>query len=157
MFHAIDPNQPISDVRTMDQVMVETVGRARFNTVLLGLFAALATLLATAGIFGVMNYSVTLRTREIGLRMALGGPRKQVLMLILKQGLLLTLDRHQHRPGRALALTRLMSGLLFGVGSTDPATFTAIVLLLTAVSLIACYIPARRATRVDPLIALRYE
>ncbi|HTG34067.1 MAG TPA: ABC transporter permease [Thermoanaerobaculia bacterium] len=157
VFHDIDPNQPISDVRTMDQVMSQTVGRARFNTVLLGLFAALATLLATAGIFGVMNYSVTLRTREIGLRMALGAPRKQVLMLILKQGLLLTSLGIGIGLLGALALTRLMSGLLFGVGSTDPATFTAIVLLLTAASLIACYIPARRATRVDPLIALRYE
>jgi putative ABC transport system permease protein len=157
VFHEIDPNQPVSDVRTMDQVMIETVGRARFNTILLGLFAALATLLATAGIFGVMNYSVTLRTREIGLRMALGAPRKKVLMLILKQGLLLTLIGIGIGLLGALALTRLMSGLLFGVGSTDPATFMAIVLLLTAVSLIACYIPARRATRVDPLIALRYE
>jgi predicted permease len=157
VFHEIDPNQPISDVRTMDQVMSQTVGRARFNTVLLGLFAALATLLATAGIFGVMNYSVTLRTREIGLRMALGAPRKQVLMLILRQGLLLTLIGIGLGLAGALALTRLMSGLLYGVGSTDPATFAAIVLLLTAVSLIACYIPARRATRVDPLIALRYD
>jgi putative ABC transport system permease protein len=104
-----------------------------------------------------MNYSVTLRTREIGLRMALGAPRKKVLMLILKQGLLLTLIGIGIGLLAALALTRLMSGLLFGVGSTDPATFAAIVLLLTAVSLIACYIPARRATRVDPLIALRYK
>jgi len=157
VLRAIDPNQPVSDVRTMDQVMIETVGRARFNTILLGLFAALATLLATAGIFGVMNYSVTLRTREIGLRMALGAPRRQVLMLILRQGLLLTSLGIGIGLLGALALTRLMSGLLFGVGSTDPATFAAIVLLLTAVSLIACYIPARRATRVDPLIALRYE
>jgi putative ABC transport system permease protein len=157
VLRSIDPNQPVSDVRTMDQVMSQTVGRARFNTVLLGLFAALATLLATAGIFGVMNYSVTLRTREIGLRMALGAPQKQVLMLILKQGLLLTSIGIGIGLLAALALTRLMSGLLFGVGSTDPATFAAIVLLLTAVSLIACYIPARRATRVDPLIALRYD
>jgi len=157
VLRSIDPNQPVSDVRTMDQVMSQTVGRARFNTILLGLFAALATLLATAGIFGVMNYSVTLRTREIGLRMALGAPRKQVLMLILKQGLLLTALGIGIGLLGALALTRLMSGLLFGVGSTDPATFAAIVLLLTAVSLIACYIPARRATRVDPLIALRYD
>jgi putative ABC transport system permease protein len=154
---AIDPDQPVSDVRTMNQVMADTVGRARFNTLLLGLFAGLATLLATVGIFGVMNYSVTLRTREIGLRMALGAKPARVMMLILRQGLLLTLIGIGVGLAGALALTRLMSGLLFGVGATDPATFAAIVLLLAVVSLIACYIPARRATRIDPLIALRYE
>jgi putative ABC transport system permease protein len=154
---ALDPDQPVSDVRTMNQVMADTVGRARFNTLLLGLFAGLATLLAGIGIFGVMNYSVALRTHEIGLRMALGAQRGDVLMLILKQGLRLTLIGIGLGLAGALALTRLMSGLLFGVDATDPATFTGIVLLLTAVSLIACYIPARRATRVDPLIALRYE
>jgi putative ABC transport system permease protein len=154
---AIDPDQPVSDVRTMNQVMADTVGRARFNTLLLGLFAVLATLLAAIGIFGVMNYSVSLRTHEIGLRMALGAQQGQVLMLILKQGLLLTLIGIGIGLVGALALTRVMSGLLFGVGATDPLTFAAIVLLLALVSLIACYIPARRATRVDPLIALRYE
>ena len=154
---AVDPNQPVSAVRTMDEVMADTVSRARFNTLLLGLFAGLATLLAAVGIFGVMNYSVTLRTREIGLRMALGARPGQVLSLILKQGLLLTLIGIAIGLAGALALTRVMSGLLFEVGSTDPATFTAIVLLLTLVSLIACYLPARRATRVDPMIALRYD
>jgi putative ABC transport system permease protein len=154
---AIDPNQPVSDVRTMKQVMADTLGRARFNTLLFGLFAGLATLLSAVGIFGVMNYSVTLRTREIGLRMALGAKQGQVLMLILKQGLFLTLIGLGIGLAGALALTRVLSGLLFGVGSTDPATFTSIALLLTIVSLIACYIPARRAARVSPLIAMRYE
>ena len=154
---AIDPDQPVSDVRTMRQVMADTVGRARFNTLLLGLFAGLATLLAAVGIFGVMNYSVTLRTREIGLRMALGAEPARVLMLVLRQGLLLTLVGIGIGLAGALALTRLMSGLLFGVGANDPLTFAAIVLLLAFVSLVACYIPARRATRIDPLIALRYE
>jgi putative ABC transport system permease protein len=154
---AIDPDQPISDLRTMTRVMSDTLARARFNTLLLGLFAAIATLLAAVGIFGVMNYSVTLRTREIGLRMALGAPQSQVLKLVLKQGLVLTLIGIGVGLIGALTLTRVLSSLLFGVGSTDPATFTFIVLLLTFVSMIACYIPARRATRLDPLTALRYD
>jgi len=141
----------------MEQVMADTLGRARFNTLLLGLFAGLATLLAAVGIFGVMSYSVTLRTREIGIRVALGAQQGRVVMLIMRQGLLLTLAGIGIGVAGALALTRVLSGLLFGVDATDPATFAAIVLLLAVVSLIACYIPARRATRVDPLVALRYE
>ena len=154
---AIDPDQPVSDVRTMNQVMADTLGRARFITLLIGLFAALATLLAAVGLFGVMNYSVTLRTREIGIRIALGAQPGRVRLLILRQGLLLTLIGIGIGLGGALALTRVLSGLLFGVGTTDLETFAAIVLLLAVVSGIACYIPAWRATRVDPLIALRYE
>ncbi|MFL6196578.1 MAG: FtsX-like permease family protein, partial [Thermoanaerobaculia bacterium] len=154
---SIDPNQPVSDVRTMDQVMSETVGRARFNTLLLGLFAGLATLLAAVGIFGVMHYLVTLRTREIGLRMALGARQGEVLGLILKQGLVLTLIGIAIGLAGALALTRVMSSLLYGVSASDPWTFAAIALLLTAVAGTACYIPARRAARVDPLVALRSE
>ncbi len=153
----IDPDQPVSDVRTMNQVMAEWVGRDRFNTLLLAIFAGLATLLAAIGIFGVMSYSVTLRTREIGLRMALGARPGEVQKLILRQGLLLTSIGIGLGVAGALALTRLMSGLLFGVGSTDPATFAAIVLLFALVAVIACYLPARRATRVNPLIALRHE
>lgn len=154
---ALDPDQPVSDVRTMTEVMADTVARARFNTLLLGIFAGLATLLSAVGIFGVMSYSVQLRTREIGLRMALGAQPRRVLMLVLRQGLLLTLVGIGVGLAGALALTRVMSGLLYGVGATDPVTFAAIVVLLAVVSLIACYIPARRATRVDPLIALKYE
>ena len=153
----LDPNQPVSDVRTMDQVMSEWVSRSRFNTLLLGLFAALATLLSAVGIFGVMNYSVALRTRELGLRLAVGAQPRQVLLLVLKQGLLLTVLGVVIGLAAAFALTRLLSGLLFGVAAVDASTFTTISVLLVAVSLLACYLPARRAMRIDPLRALRYE
>jgi putative ABC transport system permease protein len=153
----LDPEQPVSDVRSMNEVMSDTVARARFNTLLLALFAALATLLAAVGIFGVMNYSLALRTREIGLRMALGAQKGQVLKLMLKQGLMLTLIGTAIGIAGALALTRLLSTLLFGVSSADPAIFGGIVLLLMLVSLVACYLPARRATRIDPMTALRSE
>jgi len=154
---ALDPNQPVSDVRTMNQVMADWVSRSRFNTLLLGLFAGLATLLSAVGIFGVMNYSVALRTREIGLRLAVGAQPRQVLLLVLRQGLVLTVAGIVLGLAAAFALTRLLSGLLFGVGAVDVTTFTAISLLLVVVSLLACYLPARRAMRIDPLSALRYE
>jgi putative ABC transport system permease protein len=154
---SLDPNQPVSDVRSMNQVMSEWVSRSRFNTLLLGLFAGLATLLSAVGIFGVMNYSVALRTRELGLRLAIGAQPRQVLLLVLKQGLLLTVLGVVIGLAAAFALTRLLSGLLFGVQAVDVSTFTAISLLLVVVSLLACYLPARRAMRIDPLQALRYE
>jgi putative ABC transport system permease protein len=154
---SLDPNQPVSDIRTMDQVMSEWTSRSRFNTLLLGLFAALATLLSAVGIFGVMNYSVALRTRELGLRLAVGAQPRQVLLLVLKQGLLLTVFGVAVGLAAALALTRLLSGLLFGVAAIDVGTFATISLLLVLVSLLACYLPARRAMRIDPLRALRYE
>ena len=153
----IDPNQPVSDVRTMNQVMADWVSRSRFNTLLLGLFAALATLLSAVGIFGVMNYSVALRTREIGLRLAIGAQPRQVLLLILGQGFWLTLIGIGFGLAAAFALTRLLSGLLFGVAAVDLTTFATISALLIVVSLLACYLPARRAMRIDPLRALRYE
>ena len=154
---SLDPNQPVSDVRSMNQVMSEWVSRSRFNTLLLGLFAGLATLLSAVGIFGVMNYSVALRTRELGLRLAIGAQPRQVLLLVLRQGLLLTVFGVVIGLGAAFALTRLLSGLLFGVAAVDVSTFTTISLLLILVSLLACYLPARRAMRIDPLQALRYE
>ena len=154
---SLEPNQPVSDVRTMNQVMSEWVARSRFNTLLLGLFAGLATLLSAVGIFGVMNYSVALRTREIGLRLAVGAQPRQVLLLILKQGFWLTMAGVVLGLAAAFALTRLLSGLLFGVAAIDVTTFATISLLLVIVSLLACYLPARRAMRIDPLSALRYE
>jgi putative ABC transport system permease protein len=154
---ALDPNQPVSDVRTMNQVMSEWVARSRFNTLLLGLFAGLATLLSAVGIFGVMNYSVALRTRELGLRLAVGAQPRQVLLLVLRQGLALTVAGVVLGLLAAFALTRLLSGLLFGIGAVDVTTFTSISLLLIVVSLLACYLPARRAMQIDPLSALRYE
>jgi putative ABC transport system permease protein len=153
----LDANQPVSDVRTMDQVMSEWVSRSRFNTLLLGLFAGLATLLSAVGIFGVMNYSVALRTRELGLRLAVGAQPRQVLLLVLKQGLFLTVLGVIVGLAAAFALTRLLSGLLFGVEAVDVSTFTTIAVFLVLVSLLACYLPARRAMRIDPLRALRYE
>jgi predicted permease len=153
----LDPNQPVSDVRTMNEVMSETMSRARFNTFLLALFAALATLLSAVGIFGVMNYSVALRTREIGLRLAIGAQPRQVLLLVLKQGFLLTMLGVVIGIAAALALTRLLSGLLFEVSAIDLPTYAAISALLLLVSLFACYVPARRAMKIDPLRALRYE
>src|SRR5690349_5163731 len=154
---ALDPNQPLSDVRTMNQVMSDWVARSRFNTSLLGLFAGLATVLSAVGIFGVMNYSVALRTRELGLRLAIGAQPRQVLLLVLKQGLALTIVGVVIGLAAAFGLTRLLSGLLFGVAAVDLTTFASISLLLVIVSLLACYLPARRAMRIDPLRALRYE
>ena len=154
---ALDPNQPVSDLRTMNQVMSEWVARSRFNTLLLGLFAGLATLLSAVGIFGVMNYSVALRTRELGLRLAVGAQPRQVLLLVLRQGLGLTVVGVVLGLLAASALTRLLSGLLFGVAAVDVTTFASISLFLVIVSLLACYLPARRAMRIDPLSALRYE
>ena len=153
----LDPNQPVSDLRTMKQVMSESVSRARFNTFLLSLFAGLATLLSAVGIFGVMNYSVALRTREIGLRLAIGAQPRQVLLLVLKHGFLLTLLGVIFGLCASFALTRLLSGLLFGISAVDIPTFASVSALLMFVSLVACYIPARRAMKIDPLQALRYE
>ena len=154
---SLDPSQPVSDVRTMNQVMSQTLSRARFNTLLLALFAGLATVLSAVGIFGVMNYSVALRTREIGLRLAIGAQPRQVLLLILKQGFVLTAIGVIFGLAAAFALTRLLSGLLFGVAAIDVSTFATISLLLVLVSIAACYVPARRAMKIDPLQALRYE
>jgi putative ABC transport system permease protein len=153
----VDPTQPVSKVEAMEHVVSEAVSQPRFNLLLLGLFGGLALLLSAAGIYGVTAYSVAQRTAELGIRMALGAQAHDVLKLILGQGLRLICGGVVLGLATALALTRLMKSLLFGVSATDASTFAAVALLLTAVALAACWIPARRATKVDPLIALRYE
>jgi predicted permease len=154
---AIDKDQPVADVRTMESWLAESLARTRFGTLLLGAFAGLALTLAAAGLYGVMSYSVAQRQSEIGVRMALGARAADVLRLVIRQGLALVLVGVALGLLGALALTRLLASLLYEVSATDPLTFAALALLLMAVSWIACYIPARRAARVDPLIAMRYE
>jgi putative ABC transport system permease protein len=154
---AIDPDQPISAITRMDDWVTRTTATPRYRTTLLTLFAALAMVLAATGIYGVMSYSVTQRTHEIGVRMALGARHRDVLRLVVRQGMLLVVIGLAIGIAAAFALTRVMSNLLFGVTAKDPITFVVVAGLLSAVALIACYIPARRATKVDPLTALRYE
>ena len=155
--HKIDPSLPVTHVTTLDGVLAETVASRRFSTVLLGIFAGLALLLAAVGIYGVMSYVVSLRINEIGIRMALGAQPRDIWRLIVGRGAKLALAGVGIGLIGALALTRLLSSLLFEVRASDPVTFGAVALLLTAVALLACYFPARRAMRADPIIALRYE
>ncbi|HEV7797778.1 MAG TPA: ABC transporter permease [Pyrinomonadaceae bacterium] len=153
----VDKSAAVSDIKTMEHIVSDAVTQPRFNLFLLGLFSAIALLLSAAGIYGVTAYSVTQRTHEFGIRMALGAQVGDVLKMILRQGMLLISIGIAVGLLASFALTRLLRTLLFGVTVTDPLTFVAITLLLTVVALLACYIPARRATKVDPLTALRYE
>jgi putative ABC transport system permease protein len=141
----------------MEQVLADSVAQPRLTTLTLGIFAALALTLAVVGLYGVMSYAVTQRTHEVAIRMALGAQRWDVLALILKQGLKLALLGSVLGVGAALVLTRWMENLLFGVRPTDPVTFGVIVVGLMCVALLACLIPARRATKVHPMVALRNE
>jgi putative ABC transport system permease protein len=154
---AIDPRQPVSHVETMEELLSASMTRPRFVTLLLGVLASVALALATLGVYALLSYTVTERTREIGIRMALGAQRRDVFKMVIGQGAALALVGVAVGLACAFALTRVMSSLLFGVTATDPLTFAGVALVVTCVALVACYLPARRATKVDPMIALRYE
>ncbi|HYN85042.1 MAG TPA: ABC transporter permease [Pyrinomonadaceae bacterium] len=152
-----DKDQPLSEVRTMKALLSRSVARERFQVLLLGVFAGVALVLSAVGLFGVLSYSVTQRTHEIGIRMALGARGRDIFRLVVGRGMGLTLVGLALGLAGSFALTRLMAGLLYGVSATDPATFAAVTALLAAVAFFACYLPARRAMRVDPMTALRHE
>ena len=154
---AVDKDQPITSLRTMTDYLNDSVSQQRFNAILLAAFAVLALILAAVGIYGVMSYSVTQRTHELGIRMALGAKQRDVFRLVVMEGMKLALAGVALGLVGAFAATRLMASLLFGISATDPLTFTLISLILAGVALAACFVPARRATRVDPMVALRYE
>ena len=153
----IDEEEPIADVRTMDDLLSESVASRRFNMLLLGAFAFIALVLAGIGVYGVMSYSVTQRRREIGIRVALGARANDVFKLVLGQGMLLASIGVAAGLAGAFAVTRIMASLLYGVSANDPLIFTCVPLLVGAIALLACYVPARRAMKVDPMIALHYE
>jgi len=155
--HAMDQEVPVFNIKTMEEYISATVATPRFNTTLLVIFAGVALILTIVGLYGVMSYSVAQRTNEIGIRMALGAQTGDVLRLIISQGFKLVLIGLGIGLVGAFAMTRVIASLLFGVTTKDPITFVAVAVLLALVALLACYIPARRATRLDPLHALRYE
>jgi len=154
---SVDKDQTVADIYTMDHIVATAVARQRFSMVLLGVFAALALLLASVGIYGVMSYSVAQRTREIGIRMALGARRADVLQMTVRQGLKLVGAGMILGLGAAFLLTRVMATLLYGISATDPMTFIGISVVLLAVAILASYVPALRATKVDPITALRAQ
>jgi putative ABC transport system permease protein len=147
----------LTSVKTMSEVIGATTAPRRFHAVLLGVFAAIALVLATLGIYSVISYSITLRTQEIGIRMALGARRSGILLMVLRSGMTLTLLGAAIGLAAAFALTRWMSSMLFGISASDPLTYVVVLLVSLGAALLACSLPARRATRVDPIVALRYE
>jgi putative ABC transport system permease protein len=153
----VDKNAPIADVKTMDTVVTESVAAPRFRSLLLGAFGALGLLLAMIGIYGVISYTVTQRTREIGVRMALGAQPRDLIHLVLGEGMLLAAIGIGLGAAGALALARILESVLYEIKPRDPATFMAVSLAVAAAAAAACYIPARRAVRVDPMVALKYE
>ena len=155
--HEVDKDLPVAEVATLESLLARESSPRRFNAVLFAVFATLALVLAVTGVYGVLSYSVSQRTHEVGIRMALGAGRRDVLRLFMRQGMMLVFVGLVIGLASALALTRLMSSLLFGVSTTDTLTFVSVAIGLVIVGLFACYIPARRATKVDPLVALRYE
>jgi putative ABC transport system permease protein len=152
---AVDPEVPLYSVRTLDELVSERTAQRRLAVMLITVFAAVALLLAAVGIYGVMSYAVAQRTQEIGIRMALGAERQDILRMVLRHGGLMAVTGIGLGVVVALGLARLITSLLFQVSATDPPTFSIVPLVLIGVALVACYIPARRATRVDPLVALR--
>jgi ABC-type lipoprotein release transport system permease subunit len=155
--HALDPTIPVYDIRTMQDRMKDSLARQRFSTMMLGAFAVFALILAIVGVYGVMSHLVTQGTHDIGVRMALGAPRSTIVGLVLRQGMELTAAGIVAGLIGAAVLTRVMASLLFGVSATDIVTFSAVPVILTVIALLASYLPARRATRVDPIVALREE
>jgi ABC-type antimicrobial peptide transport system permease subunit len=155
--HELNRDQVVTRVATLDQIKRDTTASPRFGAALLGIFAALALVLSATGVYGVMSYAVAQRTREIGLRAALGASPRDVLRLVLRGGMTLTALGLAIGVAAALAVTRLLGSLVFGISPRDPLTPGASAVLLTMVALLACYLPARRAARIDPLLALRTE
>ena len=154
---SVDHEQPLTRIQTMEDVIAGSVAPRRFNMLLLVIFGAMALLLSAVGIYGVFSYSVAQRKHEIGIRMALGARAADVLKMIMKQGMGLTLAGVGIGLAAAFALTRLMKSLLYDVGASDPLTFSAAAVLLCVTALLACYLPARRATRLDPMKTLRHD
>jgi putative ABC transport system permease protein len=154
---ALDPNQPVFNVSTMESTLDQSLATEKLSMGLLAALASLALILAAVGIYGVLSYTVMQRTHEIGIRMAIGAQRRDVFTMVIGRGMKLVLTGVALGLIGAFSLTRLMRTMLFGVAPTDPVTFVSIAILLTAIAMLACYVPGRRATKVDPLVALRYE
>jgi putative ABC transport system permease protein len=153
----VDKDQPLTDIKTLEMIKYESMASSRLQSLLLSVFAGIAVLLSALGIYGVISYSVAQRTHEIGIRAALGASAGQLLGLVLRNGMWMTGVGLAVGLAGALGLSRLLAALLFGVGARDPITIAAVAGILAFVALLACYIPARRAMKVDPMIALRYE